>query len=94
MSGVPQVAPVGNDIAVSPNPANNQLTISWDSQLMGNADVVIMDLTGRVVYSGTLHLSATTNQSVIDLSTMSNGLYFVKINTGAANYTKKLAIQH
>jgi len=70
--------------SIYPNPATDKLII--DAGTIVKATVKLLDLSGRVV------LSIKMNQSLqtIDLSTLSNGVYMIKVEYGDQSITKKI----
>jgi 2',3'-cyclic-nucleotide 2'-phosphodiesterase (5'-nucleotidase family) len=76
---------ISNQFIVYPNPTNSALHIS-SNDLMGDAQLLVMDLTGKVVLTSTIKLN--TNLSTIDVSSLNKGLYMIQIVTqqGTANY--------
>lgn len=73
-----------NQVALFPNPANNQITITNAE----NAQVAIFDVLGKNVLSQNI---TNTNQ-IVDVSTLQTGTYFVKINNDNFSTVKKLVI--
>ncbi|MDR1793491.1 MAG: T9SS type A sorting domain-containing protein [Bacteroidales bacterium] len=71
-------------MSVYPNPANDILTI----ELAENANVSVFNVTGQQVLTNAL--SAGTNR--LDVSTLAEGLYFMKIQSGSAIKTQKIQI--
>ncbi len=74
------------NISVYPNPCDQQLKIGLPS----NSQILQMSLfdeRGR-------KLLTTTNQNIIDVSTIPSGTYFISINTSTAVYNQKILIQH
>ncbi|MFO0448540.1 MAG: choice-of-anchor D domain-containing protein [Pseudomonadota bacterium] len=65
-------------IAIYPNPANDQITISTAAPL-NNASVSILDLTGRLIFKKN-NLEGKTQ--VINISALDAGIYFIEINQG------------
>lgn len=61
-------------VTVYPNPAQNQLQVKTGIELM-NASYSILDNTGRTVLTGQL----TSESTVIELSGLSNGTYFLHV---------------
>jgi len=61
-----------NGISIYPNPASSNITIANAE----NADVEIMNALGQIVYSS----ENISGEHSIDISNLSNGTYFVKIN--------------
>jgi polyhydroxybutyrate depolymerase len=67
---------------IYPNPASNSVTIGIE-----NANVSIFDITGKLV----LNISDSNNQT-IDISTLSEGMYIVKINDNGKISEQKLQV--
>lgn len=72
------------DIKVSPNPSQDQITIS--TTLNGYKNIRIMDVTGRVVEE----LSTEETSPVIDISHLSNGIYYLHLSTQGSDKTIKI----
>lgn len=66
-------------LAAFPNPTQNKMTLTYD--LIQNAKVPyqISDVSGKILAEGKL----SGNQTVIDLSALQSGLYF--LNSGNSN---------
>jgi hypothetical protein len=71
-------------VSLSPNPANNTLTLSSDFPL---EKVSISTLNGSKIFSQ--ELNSTFSKS-LDISALNSGIYFVKISSGKQVATKKL----
>lgn len=67
-----------NSYSIYPNPTDNQLNITTDSQIK---QVKIMDITGKVV--------AIESKNKIDVSTLDAGIYYVSIETEGGIYNTK-----
>lgn len=73
------VDPVGIDvnkiaaISVYPNPANNVISVANAE----NKDIVVLNILGKVVAA----VSSATSHQTINISNLSAGIYFVKVNT-------------
>ncbi|MCH9660936.1 MAG: T9SS-dependent M36 family metallopeptidase [Bacteroidetes bacterium] len=74
---------------IFPNPSNGQVNISSIVNL-GETKVSIFDMNGRRVYSTTVKLG---NQSTINASGLTSGVYVIKIDGGNYAHTSKLIIQ-
>ncbi len=70
------------NISIYPNPANDILTI--DGRYIA---LKIYDLFGKLIFS-------TTDQNTINISSLSNGLYFIDINTEKGNIVKKITVSN
>ncbi len=79
---------------VYPNPAKSTATISYYLKNHSNASLLIIDKTGRTVYSNDLNdASKGMNELNINISELAEGVYFYTlIIDGNAFKTKKLAI--
>ncbi len=74
-----------NTFKVYPNPANNSVTI--EREMIEQADLRILDITGRIILSYTIPYG--TNHIQLDISRLSIGNYLIEIN----NETKSLIIK-
>lgn len=78
---------------VSPNPTNGAATISINGGDNSTADVVVTDVTGKVVFNSSIKRTATTTRVEIPASAIAvKGMYLVKVVTNGATDTKKLVV--
>ncbi len=78
---------------ISPNPANEEVSIEWDSHYSSkNIEFRIIDLTGRVIISK--RISNNTNSIIENTSMLKTGVYFIQISNDKSIGTKRLMIQH
>ena len=82
MEEVPEMEDVtfGSKITVCPNPVKDEVTIEFGDNFSGNADVVICDLSGKILFRDSRPEQFTDHYS-IDLSFLREGIYFIKICT-------------
>jgi len=73
-------------LSVYPNPAVDELTLTCQSAIMGNMQVDIIDMQGRIVLSKSF---GTANQFKINLSYLSKGLYLCRLIQGSTIETSK-----
>jgi hypothetical protein len=78
----------GAKFNVFPNPAYNSISISFNTQLGGDADLSIINNLGQVVRSTKIN----SQQNEIDISLLSVGLYFLKITSYNEQFVQKLII--
>jgi len=72
---------VMSEIKLFPNPAKDNLQISISNfDEMGTATFTIVNAIGQEVYTGTLN----SNETLINISTLSSGVYYFKTNTQTA----------
>ena len=66
-----------------PNPAIDDLNISLSNLNLGSYTMTIIDLTGNVVLEKEYKAISSELDEKIDVSNLSNGLYFVNISNGS-----------
>ena len=74
-----------NELRIYPNPANNELRII-NHELRENIDIQIFDIVGKLVLS---HPSALSPETIIDISHLAKGMYFLKIGNKTAKFVKE-----
>ena len=74
-----------------PNPASDNLSISFDSFLEEQGSIEIINSLGMLVKS--FHLQPNTNNAVLNIEGLSSGVYIVKLSIGGSTYDKKLIIE-
>jgi len=79
-------------INIFPNPASEQLIIELSCKNVGNIDFQISDISGRVIYESKKNGYIGKNQFVFDISSLSKGIYFVKVFGKNDIKTNKLII--
>lgn len=78
-----------SNVAIYPNPMNNQFTIELGSQT-NNTQINIISIEGKTVYNNTL---LNNNKVIIDASTWNKGVYFVQLQSNSSSKTFKLIKQ-
>ncbi|HNP99764.1 MAG TPA: T9SS type A sorting domain-containing protein, partial [Bacteroidia bacterium] len=74
-----------SSIQILPNPGQGQFVLT----ACDNAQISVMDKTGRIVIST---FRSTSKNVTLDLSKQSNGIYFVKIIRGENSLVKKIVL--
>ena len=74
--------------SVYPNPAKNILHIENLSFNTKNTEIIIVDLTGKILLVKTLN----SNINAIDISELPKGMHFITINNEEVFYSQKLLI--
>ena len=77
-----------NAITFSPNPASDYVSIDFGLSV-GNYDISIMDLTGKVLKSEKVRAAADVKLNISDLNV---GMYLVRIQKGKYVKTSKLSV--
>lgn len=78
-----------NNFSIFPNPSNGQITINMTTSL-GEGQVQIIDLNGRVVFAQDARLEGAMN---IDASGLAKGVYLVQVANQTVSETAKLIIR-
>jgi hypothetical protein len=73
---------IGTDIHMNgmyPNPTSSQITLNFEAKANFDAEVRILDVTGRVMSSYGLAIQEGNNQMSMDVSSMNPGVYFIEM---------------
>ncbi len=76
-------------IGIYPNPASNQITVRNLQSSVGDALIIITDLSGKMIFQNEL----TSPETIIDVSQYANGIYFVKLMVDENTVAKKIIIE-
>ncbi len=80
-------------LSVYPNPATNSVTIRFSSDASG--EIQIVNLFGQIVYAKnlrTLQVHEDLNETQIDVSNFTSGMYVIRWSSGEMFETKSLSI--
>ncbi len=85
----PGAMPASGMLRLNPNPVQDILYISYSNETMGNLNISVYDLSGRLLINKPLgsQEKGTFNTS-INLSGLSHGTYLVKVGTGYGKIVK------
>ena len=79
------------NIAVYPNPTQNQLNVQFSNPTEGKITIEMSDIFNRVVlHNEQKYISSTVE---INTTTLDNGLYFLHISNGSSDIVKQIVIQ-
>jgi hypothetical protein len=82
----------GLTIDVYPNPSTGMIILDMNGDSNG-LTVEVTDMHGKVIYSQKTGAISTGLRSSIDLTSMANGMYFLKLEDGSSSVTRKLIKQ-
>ena len=74
------------DLKIYPNPANSELIIAT-SQAIGDVQLTLTDLNGRLVFSKAIELYRLFS---MDISNLKSGMYFLRVNGNGFDYNLKV----
>lgn len=77
---------------VYPNPAQNETTIGFNLIQNENVTLTVSDLSGKVLIHNTKNLQVGRNHLTVNTSSLSSGLYIVKVSAGKSFTTSKLNV--
>ncbi|RYD57427.1 MAG: T9SS type A sorting domain-containing protein [Sphingobacteriales bacterium] len=80
----------GVAFTIYPNPAKNKTAIQWNSNSTADAAIIVTDIAGKTVYNNTVKAQGET---VIDLSQLNKGLYFINVSSANTQQTQKLVVE-
>ncbi len=79
------------DLTMFPNPADNQLMVSFNTE-SNDAVVSVVDMLGRTAMASNEAFVAGQNNLSLDVSGLEPGTYFVRIEEGSAVRTEEFAV--
>ncbi len=80
------------EFSVFPNPLQTEATVDFSAKTQGKVHIAIADLTGRIVKSYDITVSAAETRFNFDLSELQNGMYLMNINDGISQKSAKLVV--
>ena len=80
-------------ILVYPNPGSGLFKLKVNSELTGRWVIDVFDLNGRTVWKADREEFATEWQEEIDLSDLTDGIYFLRTSVEDQQWTKKLILR-
>lgn len=82
-----------NVSGVYPNPSISKSYVNITSaQNLDGVNISILNSLGALVNSKTINLNSGTNKVMIDSESLSSGMYFISITSGASTATRKIII--
>lgn len=79
-------------IDIYPNPSNGQIVVDITGETEG-LNVSILDINGKLIQSETIGKVTSGVRKAINLTSVSKGMYFIKLDDGKDAVTQKLVIQ-
>ncbi len=77
-------------LSLWPNPSNGQVFLSLPSDVLGQAQVQVMDVAGRLVYSQQFALNG--GPLTLGLDGLPGGFYLVRVDAGVRAFSGRLAL--
>jgi hypothetical protein len=80
-------------LAVYPNPATNSISFNYYGNSIQETMITVIDITGRKVIRKSLGKMNGAQKADVDVSSLSNGIYVIELNSGYQKQTSKFVIQ-
>ena len=80
-------APSEANITIAPNPASDELSISYAQN--DKATIRIMNTLGETLLVSEIN----TQNTKLNISSLSNGIYFLQFNSGVQHFNRKFVVQ-
>ncbi len=80
------------ELKVFPNPAGDEVSVSFDNPKQGAITISLMNVTGQLIRTRTVQGSEGQVPVRIDLSDVNPGVYFIQLDNGVT-YTRRLIVQ-
>jgi hypothetical protein len=77
-------------ILVAPNPTTAKTVVTFESLKDARVDAMVTDITGKVISTLTQDAIGGLNSMTIDLSNAPSGVYFLTMNNGVSNITRRI----
>lgn len=81
-----------NTVVVRPNPTSAQALLSFDAKAAMAMNVSVMDMAGKVLSTQNINAVQGENELTIDATQLSEGVYFIQLQTENAIQTLKLNV--
>jgi hypothetical protein len=81
-----------NSLDIYPNPAQNQITVNFESPKETSGKFSVLNLMGQTVLEQKINTAEGTNTLNLDVSQLSKGVYFVNLVLDQEYYTNKVII--
>ncbi len=79
-------------VSVYPLPAKDRLNIQIQSNKTEEAEISVTDISGKTLITKSVSLAEGLNNSVINVQSLTNGVYFLKIVTPQKTETRKIVV--
>ncbi|MEO8151363.1 MAG: kelch repeat-containing protein [Bacteroidia bacterium] len=85
-----QISNFNFPISIIPNPFENKITIIFQKQNISKASFTIKNVLGKTVFTKTVAHVNSDSKTTIDLSDLSNGIYFLEIVVDGVGAVRKI----
>ncbi|MES2837448.1 MAG: endonuclease [Bacteroidota bacterium] len=82
-----------NSLVIYPNPAKDNVTITFEVKEISNLAIEIKDVSGRVVYNTSLPVKSGVNQATVNVEKFAKGVYFISTLNEEINNVTRIIIE-
>ena len=83
-----------SSLNIYPNPANTSANVSFELNNETDVNIVVSDLTGKIIYSNKLgNMNSGSHNVTINTDTLSNGIYVVNFEANGSTTSQKLVVK-
>lgn len=92
-ASVENTAAAQADIKVYPNPTRGAVTVAFNAVEDGSANVVVTDVTGRIVFEKAYTTTTGANELPVEISGNAAGVYMLKVSQNGIESNVKVVLQ-
>lgn len=82
-----------NQLTVNPNPNEGEFVFQFNSNLNGIANLKIIDITGKEVFSNNTSILDGVNDLKVNLENVNSGTYFIVLRIDSKEFTTKFIVK-
>ena len=90
VTGIQEILPAALEVKAFPNPAKDQLNITFSFPGQGEVSVELFNLTGTRLIQQSTQKTGVNFAETVDLNHLSQGVYFLKVSFGGLEQTMKM----
>jgi hypothetical protein len=91
-TGITSVSEALRQLTIIPNPATDEVQVSFDSETNGDMKLQLMDMTGKLILEQSKQVVPGNNITTILMNELANGCYIMKVAQGDYTVAKKLVV--
>ena len=88
---------IRKDFEISPNPAHSDIQVDFTKtsglSTYGEATILITDISGKLLLTKEISAASMNNVITLDISNLSSGMHFLKIQMGSEIFLKKFIVK-
>jgi len=80
------------DIMIYPNPANDNVKVTYNAKNNSDVQIVVYDISGRMINTSSYQATKGLNNYSLNVSALAKGIYVLSLNNGSTILNHKLII--